>query len=423
MIEYTKEKFDFLNEINEQAKIFFDNKEYDKSLECFEKIKFEEFPEELKINLAKCYYYNRQAHRALEILDSIKDNDTDIEFYLDKAVYKNAIGDFDGALKIYKSLDQSDPRVKFNTGWHMLRNGDFKGGFEYIEYGSKCRAWGHEYIHIENGTIDPSKRWDGKYTNRLLLFLEGGIGDCFIFLRWAKYLETMCDNLIILAPQSLQRLLMNSEYEVIPDTFIASIDYDHYVPSMSIPNFIDISGPKDRVTFPYIHSFSEPYIEKTMQKMCSMHPNSDMKIGVRWMGNPEFEHDQFRTIPKESFYDLSKYGTLFSLQMEEESDDEHFIPCRHVIRDWQDTYSIFSHLDLLITSCTSTAHLAGAMNIPTIVMPPFVPYFVWADEKNSWYESVKVIKQSKYNDWTESIDMMYEIVDKFTINKNKNLDI
>ena len=181
--------------------------------------------------------------------------------------------------------------------------------------------------------------------------------------------------------------------------------YDAYVPAMSLPNFIDVNSPKDKVTFPYIDSISEPYIIRQMDMVA----NGRRKIGIRWKGNPEFEHDQFRTIPKEYFYDLKKYGQLFSLQIDEE--DDNFPNCSEVINDWQDTYSVFSGLDLLITSCTSTAHLAGAMNLPTIVLPPLVPYFVWLGEDLEWYNSVKVMKQSKYNDWSETINQLYKFLD------------
>lgn len=401
--------------INEKAKEFFDKHEFSKCIDCFLKINSQDFPEELKINLAKCYYYNCQAPKAIEILESFQHIDDNS--LLDIAIYKNSIGNFDEALKIYETLDQSDPRVRFNIGWHMMRLGKFKESFKLLEYGSQCRSWGHEYIYLENNRIDIRKRWDGNHTGKLLLFLEGGIGDCFIFIRWAKYLETLCEDLVIMAPKKMCRLLANSGYNVVPDNMeiLKHLSYDHYVPSMSIPNFVDISGPLDRVvSFPYIKSITEPYITDGMKKISSHNPYGNLKIGIRYSGNPEFEHDQFRSIPKEYFFELCKYGELFSIQIEQPDDDGHFINCKNIIGDWQDTYSIFSELDLLITSCTSTAHLAGAMNIPTIVMVPLVPYFIWANEDLDWYKSVIVVRQRTYNDWSDAIREMYEIVESFS---------
>lgn len=407
MKDFTKDsdskKYQQISVLNDHAYKYYENKEYDKAVECLESIDYDIFPIELKPNLAKCYYYAKKVEKSLEIIKDIKEIDHDL--WMDIALYKNAYGNFDDALEIYESLDDSDPRIKFNKGWHYLRKGDFKKGFYHISYGKECRTWGNEYSLIEEGIIDESKRWNGEYVNNLMLCLEGGIGDEIIFLRWANYLKTKCNNLTITCHRSILRLLINAGYNAYPNDIIKNISYDAYVPAMSLPNFIDVNSPKDKVSFPYINSISEPYITKQMDMLA----NGKKKIGIRWKGNPEFEHDQFRTIPKEYFYDLKKYGQLFSIQIDE--DDNNFPSCSHLINDWQDTYSIFSGLDLLITSCTSTAHLAGAMNLPTIVLPPLVPYFVWSCEKMEWYNSIKVIKQNKYNDWEETIKELYEFLD------------
>jgi hypothetical protein len=137
-----------------------------------------------------------------------------------------------------------------------------------------------------------------------------------------------------------------------------------------------------------------------------------MKIGVKFYGNKEFEHDQFRTPPKENLMALSKYGQLFSLQIEE---DDGIIPnCKHLIKDWQDTYSVFKSLDVLVTSCTSTAHLAGAMGIKAIVLVPLVPYFVWASDDMRWYnDNVVVIRQTKYNDWIDAMEKLDNELSRF----------
>ena len=91
---------------------------------------------------------------------------------------------------------------------------------------------------------------------------------------------------------------------------------------------------------------------------------------------------------------------------------ESTIPnCNHLIKDWQDTYSVFAGLDLLVTSCTSTAHLARAMGIKCIVMVPLVPYFVWASDDMPWYgKNVHVIRQTRYNDWTDAVNKLKEKV-------------
>jgi len=56
---------------------------------------------------------------------------------------------------------------------------------------------------------------------------------------------------------------------------------------------------------------------------------------------------------------------------------------------------------LVITSCTSIAHLAGAMGVETWVIVPILPYYLWALPTNTTphYDSVTLFRQEKYGCW------------------------
>lgn len=388
-------------QINDKAKYYFDRKEFDKALQLLDR---PGLPGELKGNLAKCFYYTQQADKALECIKDLPDS---IDLSIDRALYHNALGDFDKALSIYKNLDNSDPRVKFNIGWHYLRSNEFKKGFDHLQYGSQCRAWGTEYVYLEQNKLNRNKRWAGGFVNRLVLILEGGLGDEIIFLRWAEFLKTKCNELIVLAHESLLRLLINSGYNAYPHSVLPRLQYDSYVPAMTLPAITnEIDSPKSGVVFPYITSYEDKFITKQIKETAG----SRKRIGVRFFGNKEFEHDQFRSPPKEQMISiLSEFGQLFSLQIDEE--DNRIPNCKHIIRDWQDTYSVFKGLDLLVTSCTSTAHLAGAMGIRAIVIVPLVSYFVWASDSMPWYgNNIEVIRQVKYNDWSQAMEQLHNKV-------------
>ena len=151
-MNYTQDLID----ANNQAKVYYDNKQFAQALELLNR---QDLPVNLLPNLAKCYYYTGQAHKALEIVESLPYKSEEI--MIDIALYKTWIGQQDEAYDIYKSLDQTNPKVQFNIGWHYLRRGEFKKGFQNIQYGGKARAWGNEYIYIEQGIIDKKNKWDG----------------------------------------------------------------------------------------------------------------------------------------------------------------------------------------------------------------------------------------------------------------------
>ena len=386
-------------QVNNQAKLYFDNKQFQEALNLLDR---PDLPVELIPNLAKCYYYTSRADKALELILPLE---KEIELWIDTALYYTAIGQHKKAFEIYKTLDHNNPKVQFNIGWHYLRNNEFKKGFSLIQHGDKSRAWGHEYLYIEQNQLNKKDRWDGGLTDHLLLILEGGLGDEMIFLRWANWLKTKCNHLTILCNPSLLRLLVNAGYNCEPHNALPYIKYTAYCPAMTLPAITGVKSPIEHVELPYIKSFAEPFIIKQMNFLAS----GRKKIGVRFYGNKEFEHDQFRSPPKQALLDLAEHGQLFSLQIDEK---ESTIPnCNHLIKDWQDTYSVFAGLDLLVTSCTSTAHLAGAMGIKCIVMVPLVPYFVWASDDMPWYgKNVHVIRQTRYNDWTDAVNKLKEKV-------------
>ena len=51
-----------------------------------------------------------------------------------------------------------------------------------------------------------------------------------------------------------------------------------------------------------------------------------------------------------------------------------------------------SSCEMVVTSCTCIAHLAGAMGVPTMVIVPVVPYYLWTLPGTStpYYNSVNV---------------------------------
>ena len=69
--------------------------------------------------------------------------------------------------------------------------------------------------------------------------------------------------------------------------------------------------------------------------------------------------------------------------------------------DWQTTRKSISQCELVITSCTSIAHLSAAMGIKTWIVVPVLSYYLWAlpGEVTPYYDSLTLFRQEKYGDW------------------------
>jgi ADP-heptose:LPS heptosyltransferase len=76
------------------------------------------------------------------------------------------------------------------------------------------------------------------------------------------------------------------------------------------------------------------------------------------------------------------------------------------LRDFADTAAVVAQLDLVITSDTSVAHLAGAMGRPVWIMLGFAPDWRFAHdrEQSSWYPSARLFRQDAPGDWAGVIE-------------------
>jgi ADP-heptose:LPS heptosyltransferase len=76
------------------------------------------------------------------------------------------------------------------------------------------------------------------------------------------------------------------------------------------------------------------------------------------------------------------------------------------LTDFADTAAAMYSLDLIITTDTSIAHLAGALGLRVWVMLPFVPAWRWLidREDSPWYPTMRLFRQRTSGDWAEVID-------------------
>ena len=59
-------------------------------------------------------------------------------------------------------------------------------------------------------------------------------------------------------------------------------------------------------------------------------------------------------------------------------------------------------------------NLAGAMGVPTWIIVPILPYYLWAKpgNKTEWYDSVTLYRQSAYGDWSNVFNDINKSINK-----------
>jgi tetratricopeptide (TPR) repeat protein len=404
-IKHLRNDVDFLNW---KAMVEYDAKKYIRSYETSKEILKYIKNESTLFNAGRAAYKaNRLDDSELFLKQSLQINPKDSSTILDYAVTVCTMGDFDKAFEIINSIDikELDDRhskiVEFNKGWHYIRKGDFKKGISLLHIGREINIWGSHAQKYKK------PKWNGSTQKgkTILIVGEGGIGDEVINARFGQIINDRGMKAIMSTVHNNTSILSSVDCleKVIDNKDISSTDWDYWVPCMDLPYILKIDS-SDVPKQSYLKA-NQTYIEKWKYKT---NTNKKLKVGIRWMGNPRYELELARTIPVELFEKFNEYDLqMFSFQKDDGIKDmqtpKGVIDLASEFESWDDTMGAMSNMDLIITSCTSVAHVAGALGIPTWVIVPLLPYYTWADMKKEsyWYESVSLYRQKVWKDWSD----------------------
>jgi ADP-heptose:LPS heptosyltransferase len=73
-----------------------------------------------------------------------------------------------------------------------------------------------------------------------------------------------------------------------------------------------------------------------------------------------------------------------------------------------DTAAIMKGLDLVVTSDTSIAHLAGGLGVPVWVAIAFAPDWRWMVNRDDspWYPTMRIFRQTQLRRWDDVFERM-----------------
>lgn len=396
--------------LNFKAMVEFVAKKYNRCLQTSEQILNHHKDTNTYFNAGRAAYKANQLEKSLEYLTkSLELDPENVSVLLDYAVTICTMGDFDGSLDIINNIDKSkyserDQKVTdFNKGWHTIRKGDFKKGMALLNIGRDLKLLGTHSDKYDQ------PEWDGTtYEGKTILIVgEGGIGDEVINARFSKIIKERGMKCIMSTVHNNQSMLSSVRMidKVIDNKDIRKEKWDYWVPCMSLPYKLGIDS-NEIPNEPYL--FAKPgYVVKWKNRIKS---DKKLNIGIRWMGNPLYELELARTIPVEYFDELSKYDVqLWSLQKDDGVPfrlPTNTIDLASGFENWDDTMGAIMNMDLVITSCTSVAHVAAALGKPTWVVMPLLPYYTWADMKKEsyWYKNVSCYRQRVWQDWSAPFD-------------------
>ena len=338
----------------------------------------------------------------------------------------NEQGDLDAAIASYNTalqLKPNYPDAHWNSSLTMLLGGDYKKGWEKYEWRSQKKDTSKPHAQPKCSLWDGLKPDPG---SQVLLISEQGLGDTLQFMRYAIALREQGAYVSICAQAKLHTLIQASGIDASPLTpqQANKISDGQWIPLLSVPRHLEVSPGNPVITEPYIKTTDE--LTSKWQGIL----NSEKRpiIGINWQGNPEHEktNSRGRSLPLETFAPIAQHAnaSLLSLQkgfgseqLKTCSFQDRFVSCQDQINetwDFLETAAIIENCDLVITSDTSVAHLAGGMGKTTWLMLKKVPEWRWGLEGDTtfWYPSMRLFRQRERGDWNEVMERVAEALQK-----------
>jgi Flp pilus assembly protein TadD len=307
---------------------------------------------------------------------------------------RGAFTEAEATLRRALALAPGDPVLLYN--WSLLM----------LLLGRPAEAWDGWEQRFRAGAVasrpftQPQWQGDALGERTLLVHAEQGLGDVIQFCR---YLPAIAGNVIFEVPPRLMRLLSGNP--AMPRMVPAGNPlprFDVVAPLLSLPARLAAPAPAP----PYL--FAEPGRVAAWKDRLG---NAGFRIGIAWQGFSGRHEDKGRSFPLALYRPLAECPGVRLISLQKGEGEEQTAGAGFAVETldgldsgpdaFVDTAALMMALDLVITSDTSIAHLAGALGRPVWVALRRVPDWRWMLDRadSPWYPSMRLFRQSPDGDW------------------------
>ena len=322
-----------------------------------------------------------------------------------------AIRSFSRALE----LNPRYPGARWNIALLKLLGGEWREGWELYE----------ERFSIDAGRGSAPRvsqpRWTGREDlrgRRILLWAERGLGDTLQFCRYAPLVRNRGAD-VTLAVQPQLKALLDGRFTGVrvvgQDEPLGPFDYQ--CPLLSLPRAFDTQPD----TIPASSSYLEADVEAVRSWSARLPGGAPVRVGIAWQGNAEAEKNwaRGRSMPLTALAPLARREDvrLISLQTGQgarQLEGSDFADRILSFGDdldagpdaFRDTAAIVTSLDLVISTDTAIAHLAGALGTPVWVALHATSEWRWllAREDSPWYAGMRLFRQRTLGRWDQVVE-------------------
>lgn len=343
--------------------------------------------------------------------------------------FQDALMDFQRSQRIAPD----SPMSYWNESVCRLFSGDFEGGWKLYDWGWKARQRGNRPV----GLTQPS--WNGiDFVNRLLVWGEQGIGDQILFCSMLDELRDRAKHIIVAVDARLLDLLNRTfpDFEFVDiNTVNILCGADRQVAMGDLGQFFRKNWgefPKERKRFLIPDAARMKILRKRLGKsggpVCGFSWSStNPRIGL-FKSLDQADLSAFGAIKDVRWLDLqygdtrqdrNQFHDRFGLNIAHFDDIDNF-------NDIDGLAALISACDIVVSVSNTTAHLAGALGIPTVVMLPEAAGRLWywhhGMSSSPWYPSCNLVRQRAPGEWASVIDSVCSRIGELAKAHNNHLD-
>lgn len=421
--------------VNCIAKLYYDVRNYDKAeeytLKTLDMCETNEQKYNVRANLGKMYNNFNEPVKSLfyskqNLSVTPRNPDTLLEMVF--SYFLN--GQKEPAEKILRELKEREHELQdrhrnitnFNLGTYDMEAGHFlKGLGGFLINVKKLDLW------FNNEEL-PLKYWSGGlYPGKTLIFhmSGGGFGDSFIAISyWNKLKEAGFNPVYSNSNKDIVDIFNRCGYTSVTDWRDVEDPNALWCFAFEVPLYLNMK-PEDMLTEHYLWASDE-----AREKWSWLKERKKLKVGVRFIGNKRNNQLLYRHIELDNMmnflhntfdgYDVEYYSLQKGDGEEEASKCPELINVADQIESFDDTLALIENLDIVISTCTSVVHLAGAVGTKTVVFVPIAAYFTYLTKPENrpehtslWYgDNFRFFRQVKPKVWDEPMLEAKEFIRK-----------
>ncbi|HEX3378359.1 MAG TPA: tetratricopeptide repeat protein [Paraburkholderia sp.] len=188
--------------------------------------------------------------------------------------------------------------------------------------------------------------------------------------------------------------------------------YDYEIPLLSLPHVLGVH----KETLPSMVPYLRPDATASAAWRIRLAGEKRLKVGLAWTGSLNHQRNPFRRVGWERYarwFSGIDGVAFYSLQPGASDDVAAAREAGLTMTDYttefasfDDTAAFIGELDLVITVCTSVAHLSSALAQRTWVLLDVNPHWPWLLERRDspWYPSAVLYRQRKFAQWDAVLD-------------------